>query len=89
MSTSTNVTKEPAKTVNLISLIQPDSLTGLARSFLHTLAFCLSLALLSALHVSWSWGIRIDQAVLKSETPDCQYSIDPCLESAGILNTAP
>jgi hypothetical protein len=46
-------------------------------------------ALLSALHVSWSWGIRIDQAVLKSETPDCQYSIYPCLESAGISNTAP
>ena len=28
-------------------------------------------------------------SVLKSETPDCQYSIYPCLESAGISNTAP
>ena len=33
--------------------------------------------------------VSLSLCILKSETPDCQYSIYPCLESAGISNTAP
>ena len=64
--------------------------TGIAFAINHNAVLCTdsrvvlgsihthSPALLSALHVSWSWGVRTYQAALKSETLDCQFSIYSC-----------